>query len=79
MRAFCNTCSDFHMEKSDKDDLTKENTRTKQVLKENGYQESIISKVLLTITNNHSLSQSQQQMQATDIQKEDIRLSINLL
>ena len=67
------------MEKSDKDDLTKENTRTKQVLKENGYQESIISKVLLTITNNHSLSQSQQQMQATDIQKEDIRLSINLL
>ena len=67
------------MEKSDKDDLTKENTRTKQVLKENGYQESIISKVLLTITNNHSLSQSQQQMQATDIQKEVIRLSINLL
>ena len=66
------------MEKSDKDDLTKENTRTKQVLKENGYQESIISKVLLTITNNHSLSQSQQQMQATDIQKEVIRLSINL-
>ena len=67
------------MEKSDKDDLTKENTRTKQVLKENGYQESIISKVLLTITNNHSLSQLQQQMQATDIQKEDFRLSINLL
>ena len=67
------------MEKSDKNDLTKENTRTKQVLKENGYQESIISKVLLTITNNHSLSQSQQQMQATDIQKEVIRLSINLL
>ena len=36
-----------------KDDLDKENTRIKQVLKENGYQESIVSKIfkeLLTIT-----------------------------
>ena len=27
---------------------------------------------------NHSLSQSQQEMEATDIQEEDIRISINL-
>ena len=40
---------------TNKDDLTKEN-----VLKENGYQESIISKVLKRNTNNYSLSQSQQ-------------------
>ena len=43
-----------------KDDLDKENTRTKQVLKENGYQESIISQIFKRITNNHSLPQSQQ-------------------
>ena len=55
---------------TNKDDLTKENARIKQVLKENGYQESIISKILLTITN--------QQTQATDIQGEEIRMSINL-
>ena len=30
---------------TNKDDLTKENIRIKQVLKENGYQESIISKI----------------------------------
>ena len=30
------------------------------------------------ITNNHSLSQSQQQTQVTDIQEEEIRMSINL-
>ena len=38
---------------TNKDDLDKENARIKQVLKENGYQESIISKIfkeLLTIT-----------------------------
>ena len=29
-----------------KDDLTKENTRIKQVLKENGYQENLVSKIL---------------------------------
>ena len=38
-----------------KDHLHKENTRIKQVLKENGYQESIISKIFKRITNNHSL------------------------
>ena len=40
---------------TNKDDLHKENTRIKQVLKENGYQESIISKIFKRITNNHSL------------------------
>ena len=48
------------------------------MLNENGYQESIISKILKRITNNHSLPQSQQQTQAADIQEEDIRMSINL-
>ena len=48
------------------------------MLKENGYQESIISKIFKRITNNHSLSQSQQLMQAADIQNEEIRMSINL-
>ena len=63
---------------TDKDDLEKENTRKKQVLKENGYQESIISKIFKIITNNHSLPQSNQLTQATDIQEEEIRMSINL-
>ena len=36
----------------------------KQVLKENVYQESIISKIFKRITNNHSLPQSQQLTQA---------------
>ena len=48
------------------------------MLKENGHQESISSKIYKRITNNHSLSQSQQQLQATDIQEEEIRTSINL-
>ena len=42
------------------------------------YQESIISKTFKRITNNHSLLQLQQQMQAADIQEEDIKMSINL-
>ena len=46
--------------------------------KENGYQESIISKIFKRITNNHSLPQSQQLMPATYIQEEEIRMSINL-
>ena len=61
-----------------KDDLYKENARIKQVLKENGYQESIISNVFKSIPYNRRLSQSQQQMQATDIQEEEIRMTINL-
>ena len=48
------------------------------MLKNNAYQESIISKIFNWITNNYSLSQSQQQTQVTDIQEEEIRMSINL-
>ena len=45
---------------TNKDDLRKENAEIKQVLKENGYQESIISKIFKRITDyNHSLPQSQ--------------------
>ena len=50
-----------------------------QLLKENGYQESIINKIFRRITNNHSLPQSQQLTQATVIEKEGIKMSINLL
>ena len=49
------------------------------MLNENGYQESIISKIFKRISNNHSLPQSQQLTQATDIKEEEIRMSINLL
>ena len=63
---------------TDKDYLTKENIRIKQVLKENGYQEGIISKIFGRITNNQSLF-SFKQMQTTDIQEEELRISINLL
>ena len=59
-----------------KDDLCKENARIKQVLKKNGYQENIISKIFKRITNNYSLPQSQQQTQGTYIQEEEIRMSI---
>ena len=45
------------------------------MLKENGYQESIINKIFKRSTNNHSLPQSQQQTQATDIQEEEIKMS----
>ena len=48
------------------------------MLKENGYQESIISKIFRRTTNIHSLPQSQQLTQATDIQEEEIKKSINL-
>ena len=64
---------------TNKDDLHKEKARIKQVLKENGYQESIINKIFRRVTNNHShLPQSQQLTQAIDIQEEEIRMSINL-
>ena len=63
---------------TNKDGLYKENARIKQLLKENGYEESIISITFTRITNNHSLPQSQQLTQATDIQEEEIRISINL-
>ena len=39
--------------------------------------ESIINKIFKRLTHKHSLSQSQQQMQFTDIQGEDIRMKIN--
>ena len=55
---------------TNKGHLTKENARITQVLKENGYQESI--------TNNNSLPQSQQHAQATDIQEDEIEISIHL-
>ena len=61
-----------------KDVLYKENPRIKQVLKENGYQESIISKIFKRITNNHSLSQSHQQTQVTNIQEKEITISTYL-
>ena len=63
---------------TNKDYLYKKNARIKQLLKENGYQESIISRIFKRITNSHSFPQSQQQTQATDIQEEEIRMSINL-
>ena len=63
---------------TNKDDLHIENARIKQVLKENGYQESIISKAFKRITNNHRLPQLQQLTLATYIQEEEIRMSINL-
>ena len=63
---------------TNKDDLHKENARIKQVLKENGYQEGIISKIFRRITNNHNLPQSQQLTQATGIQDEEIVMSINV-
>ena len=55
---------------------TKKNIRIKQMLKENRYQESIISKIFKRITYNHSFPRSL--TQATDIQEEEIRMSINL-
>lgn len=42
------------------------------MLKKNGYQERIISKIFIGITNNHSLSQSQLQTQATKPEGEEI-------
>ena len=61
-----------------KDNLAKEIAKIKQVLKENGYQESIISKIFTRITNHYSLPQSQQQTQATAILEEEVRMSVNL-
>ena len=72
-------CLIEHIPLSNKDDLYKEITKIKQMLKENGYQGNIISKIFKKITKNHNLPQSQQHTQVTDIQKENIRMSINLL
>ena len=48
------------------------------MLTENGFEESIISKIFKRITNNHSLPQSQQLTQAREIPEKEIRMSINL-
>ena len=72
-------CLIEHIPLSNKDDLYKEITKIKQMLQENGYQENIISKIFKKITKNQNLPQSQQHTQVTDIQKENIRMSINLL
>ena len=61
-----------------KNDLTKENARIMQSFKENWYQEKILNKIYNIINNNCSLSQSQQQTQAIDIQEEEIVISVNL-
>ena len=61
---------------TNKDDLRKENAKIKQALKENGFQESIISKIFKRIIYNYCLPQSQQLTQVTDIQEEEIRISI---
>ena len=53
---------------TNKDDLHEENARIKQVLKENGYQDSIISKIFKRITNNHSLP-SQNNLRKSQISK----------
>ena len=49
-----------------------------KVLKENECQEIMISKIFKRITNNHSLHKSRQLTQTTDIQEEEIIMSINL-
>ena len=65
---------------ANEDDFHKENTRIKEVLQDNGYQESIISKTFKIITNKHNcVPQSRQLTQATDIQDEEMRMSKNLL
>ena len=63
---------------TNKDDLTNENPSIKQVLKENGYQQSVMCKIFNRIANSHSPSQSEQLMQATDIKEVEIRISIKL-
>ena len=48
------------------------------MLKENRYRESIINKIFRRSADNHSLPQSQQLTQTTDIQEEEVRININL-
>ena len=48
---------------TNKDELDNENAKIKQVLKENGYQESIISKFFKRIMKNHNLPQFNQLIQ----------------
>ena len=58
--------------------LIKEDVRIKQLLKENGFQETILSKIFNRITNNDSLFQPQQQRKATNIEVEEIEISVYL-
>ena len=48
------------------------------MLKESGYQENIISKIFQVINFNHTLSLSEKQPEATDIQEEEMKMNINL-
>ena len=61
-----------------KDDLTKENAKIKQVLQKNGYQEGITREIFKKITNNHCLFHSKQQAKSLDLPKAEIRMSVNL-
>ena len=55
-----------------KDHLTKENTRIKQVLKDNGYQESITNKIFKKITSNHTTCFSHNNKRKSQISKRKI-------
>ena len=48
------------------------------MFKVDGYQENIISTVFERITNNHSLSQLQQQMHFRIIHKNEVKMCVNL-
>ena len=48
------------------------------MLKENKYQKCIVTKIFERITNKDSLFQSQQQMHVTDIQEDEIKMSVNV-
>ena len=50
----------------------------KKVLKDHRYRESTMNKIFKRFTNNHSLSQSQQQTQVINIQEQEIRMNISL-
>ena len=63
---------------NNKHDLIKENAEIKKVLKDDRYREGTMSKIFKRFTNNHSLSQSQQQTQVINIQEQEIRINISL-
>ena len=49
------------------------------MLKDSRYQKSIIREIFKRIPKKNSLSQSQEETQATDVQEEEISMSISLL
>ena len=63
---------------TNQNDLAKENTRTKQLLKENWYQERIICQIFKRINKNHSFSQSQQQKSQKYPRREKRSNSMNI-